>query len=67
MLYGAIIAAVLQLMTFTGIAAGGFAAYFRLGAGVSGVMATWSLALIGAGHFAGISVGLAMLAGLVIA
>ncbi len=66
-LYGAIIAALLQLTTFTGVAAAGFATYFRLGAGVSGAMTAWSLALVGAGHLVGISVGLAMLAGLVVA
>ncbi len=66
-LYGAIAAAALQLTTLTGLASAGMATYFRLGAGVSGAMASWSLALVGAGHLVGISVGLAMLAGLVIA
>ncbi|MEQ1865556.1 MAG: oligopeptide transporter, OPT family [Micropepsaceae bacterium] len=66
-LYGALVAAALQVTTFTGVAAAGFATYFRVGAGVSGVMGSYSLALIGAGHLVGISVGFAMLVGILIA
>lgn len=66
-LYGAIVAAGLQIVTFTGVAAANFATYFRLGAGVSGFSTSYSLALIGAGHLVGISVGLAMLTGIIIA
>jgi len=40
---------------------------FKLGAGASGVSASLSLALIGVGHLVGLSVGLAMLAGMLIA
>lgn len=41
--------------------------YFRTGAGATGIGAAGSLALMGAGHLMGITVGIAMLAGLVIA
>src|SRR3546814_16528599 len=40
---------------------------FKLGAGASGVSASLSLALIGVGHLVGLSVGLAMLVGMLIA
>ena len=43
------------------------AVHFKLGQGATGIGAASSLALIGAGHLMGITVGLAMLAGLVIA
>ena len=66
-LYGALVAAALQIVTFTGVAAASFATYFRLGSGVSGFSTSFSLALIGAGHLVGVSVGLAMLVGIVIA
>ena len=66
-LYGAIVAAFMQMVTFTGVAAAGLATYFRVGAGVSGLSTSYSLALIGAGHLVGISVGVAMLVGIVIA
>ena len=65
-LYGAIVAAGLQIVTFTGIASATFATYFRVGTGVSGLSTSYSLALIGAGHLVGISVGLAMLVGILI-
>jgi len=41
--------------------------WFRIGGAATGVSATLSFALIGAGHLVGISVGMAMLLGLVIA
>ena len=66
-LYGAIVAAFMQIVTFTGVAAAGIATYFRVGAGVSGLSTSFSLALIGAGHLVGISVGIAMLVGIFIA
>ena len=44
------------------------AGFFRLGATVSsGYNFAWSLALLGAGHLVGLSVGMAMLTGLIIA
>jgi putative OPT family oligopeptide transporter len=42
-------------------------AYFRIGAAVSGCGSSLSLALFGVGHLVGLSVGLAILVGLVIA
>ena len=47
-LYGALAAAALQIVTFTGVAAASIATYFRLGTGVSGFSTSFSLALIGA-------------------
>ncbi|MBI1212741.1 MAG: oligopeptide transporter, OPT family [Alphaproteobacteria bacterium] len=65
--FGAIVAAFMQVVTFTQVAAGTVATYFRIGAGASGLLGSYSLALIGAGHLVGISVGLAMLTGILIA
>jgi putative OPT family oligopeptide transporter len=44
-----------------------FAGYFRVGGGVTGMGLSLSLALVGAGHLMGITVGLAIFTGLVIA
>ena len=56
------------VLTATRIAAAEVTGFFRIGAGVaSGYDIAWSLALLGAGHLVGLSVGLAMLVGLVIA
>lgn len=66
-LVGAIAAAAMQAVTFTGAAVATLTQYFRFGAGVSGVNLGFSLALIGAGHLVGLSVGIAMLVGLIIA
>ncbi len=66
-LYGALVAAGMQIVTFTGVAAANFATFFRLGDGISGFSTSYSLALIGAGHLVGISVGMAMLTGIIIA
>jgi len=66
-LYGAIVAAFMQVATFTGIAAATVSSFFRFNGGSSGATMAFSLALIGAGHLVGISVGMAMLVGLVIA
>ncbi|MBM4182614.1 MAG: oligopeptide transporter, OPT family [Gemmatimonadetes bacterium] len=66
-LYGACAAAVMQVATYLGAAAPLFERYFRVGSGVSGFSTAFSLALIGAGHLVGLSVGMAMLAGVLIA
>ncbi len=47
--------------------AGEMSIYFRVGKGSTGIGASSSFALIGAGHLMGITVGIAMLAGLTIA
>lgn len=41
--------------------------FFRLGAGASGYSVSWSLALFGAGHLVGLSVGVSMALGIAIA
>ena len=64
---GALISAVTQIVSATGITATGLAHFFRVGGSASGVQLGFSLAMFGAGHLVGISVGLAMLAGIVIA
>lgn len=66
-LFGALVAAAMQLATFFGVAATGVAHFFRLNGGASSMQLSFSLALIGAGHLVGISVGIAMLVGIVIA
>jgi putative OPT family oligopeptide transporter len=66
-LVGALTAAATQIISATGVAATGLAHFFRVGSGASGVQLGFSLALLGAGHLVGISVGLAMLTGLIIA
>ncbi len=65
-LFGALAAAGVQIVTFTGLAAATTQQVFRVGASVTGVTLGWSMALVGAGHLVGISVGLAMLVGLLI-
>ncbi len=65
--FGALMSAGLQAITFTGVAATETAKYFRVLLGASGVDLGYSLALLGAGHLVGISVGLAMIVGVLIA
>jgi putative OPT family oligopeptide transporter len=62
----AVASAVLFALTQTGLVVDEAALYFRVGAGATGVSASLSLALLGVGHLVGISVGMAMLAGLII-
>ena len=64
---GALTSAGTAIISATGVAATGLAHFFRVGAGATGVQLGYSLALFGAGHLVGISVGLAMLLGLIIA
>ncbi|HEY6578304.1 MAG TPA: oligopeptide transporter, OPT family [Rhizomicrobium sp.] len=67
-LYGAIAAAGLAAFTATRIAAGEVTQFFRVGPGaISGYDMSFSLALLGAGYLVGLSVGMAMLLGLLIA
>lgn len=65
-LWGAVVAAGLQAVTFTGAASATLTKYFRVGLGATGLDLGWSLALVGAGHLVGLSVGIAMLVGLAI-
>jgi putative OPT family oligopeptide transporter len=64
---GAVASAGLAIVSGTRIAAGGLGGFLRLGGGAStGYDIAWSLALLGAGHLVGLSVGMAMLVGQVI-
>jgi putative OPT family oligopeptide transporter len=66
---GSVVSALFALGTAIRVFAGEVAVYFRVGTGgaATGIGASMSLALLGAGHLMGISVGIAMLTGLVIA
>lgn len=67
-IFGAVASAGLAIVTATRVAAGTFSGFFRVGALAStGYDFAWSLALLGAGHLVGLSVGMAMLTGLIIA
>ena len=65
---GTVASAGLAILGATRIAATEIAGVFRVGgAASSGYQIAWSLALLGAGHLVGLSVGMAMLVGQVIA
>lgn len=64
---GSLASAGYQLLSAMQIFASTFGIYFRLGPSATGIGLNGSLALIGAGHLIGLTVGLAILAGLVIA
>ena len=67
-IYGSIASAALAIIAATRVAAAEVTGFFRVGAtAASGYDVAWSLALLGAGHLVGLSVGMAMLVGLVIA
>src|SRR5882762_1301467 len=67
-IFGSVSSAGLAILTATRIAAGQVTGFFRIGAlASSGYDIAFSLALVGAGHLVGLSVGMAMLTGLVIA
>src|SRR5215208_4726270 len=67
-LLGSVASAGLAILTGTRIFAAEMTGFLRLGATAStGYNFAWSLALLGAGHLVGLSVGMAMLTGLVIA
>jgi len=66
-IFGSVASAGLAIVTATRIAGGELAGFFRIGSiASSGYDFAWSLALLGAGHLVGLSVGMAMLLGLVI-
>lgn len=65
-LWGAVVAAAAQIVGFMGFATTAISTFFRVGQGVSGLTFGLSLALAGAGHLVGVSVGIAMLIGLLI-
>ncbi|MBA5690026.1 OPT family oligopeptide transporter [Rugamonas apoptosis] len=66
-IWGSAASAVYAAGSAVKVMAGEVSIYFRTGGGATGIGASSSLALIGAGHLMGITVGIAMLAGLVIA
>ncbi len=64
---GSVASAGLAIVTATRIAGAQLGGFFPIGGGAStGYDFAWSLALVGAGHLVGLSVGMAMLVGLVI-
>src|SRR5213595_2156033 len=64
---GSVASAGLAIVTATRVAAAEVSGFFRFGSmASSGYNVAWSLALLGAGHLVGLSVGMAMLVGLVI-
>jgi len=66
-IYGSVASAGLAIVSSTRVAAAGITGFFNLGANAgSGYDIAFSLALLGAGHLVGLSVGIAMLAGLLI-
>ncbi len=65
---GTIASGGLAIVAATRILAAEVGGFFAIGSfGASGYSVAWSLALFGAGHLVGLSVGMAMLAGLIIA
>src|SRR5205085_7150431 len=66
-IFGSVASAGLAIITATRIAGGELAGFFRIGSiASSGYDFAWSLALLGAGHLVGLSVGMAMRVCLVI-
>src|SRR6266478_1705392 len=66
-IYGSVASAGLAIVTSTRIAAAGLSGFIPLGVNAStGYDFAWSLALLGAGHLVGLSVGMAILVGQVI-
>lgn len=66
-IWSSIVAALVALLAAMRLAAAEVTKFFGIGAGAGAAGTSFSLALFGAGHLVGISVGLAMLAGLIIA
>ncbi len=62
----AVVSAGFAILTQTKLAAAEAATWFRVGPGATGISGGLSFALLGAGHLVGISVGMAMFAGVVI-
>jgi putative OPT family oligopeptide transporter len=64
---GAVASSAFAAIEAAGIFATDISAFFRVGAGATGMGLSLSLALLGAGHLVGLSVGIAMLVGLALA
>ncbi|HEU4853656.1 MAG TPA: oligopeptide transporter, OPT family [Telluria sp.] len=66
-IFGSVASAAFAAFAAMKVMAAEVATYFKFGTGATGIGAASSLALLGAGHLMGITVGVAMLTGLVIA
>ncbi|HEX8610455.1 MAG TPA: oligopeptide transporter, OPT family [Telluria sp.] len=66
-IWGSVASALFAAAAGAKLMAAEVAFYFKTGTGATGIGAASSLALLGAGHLMGITVGIAMLAGLIIA
>jgi putative OPT family oligopeptide transporter len=66
-LVASIVSALLAVVTATRVMAAEFTKFFKVGGGVGAAGTSFSLALFGAGHLVGITVGVAMFIGLIIA
>jgi putative OPT family oligopeptide transporter len=66
-IWGSLVSALFAAGAAAKLIAVDVAHYFKIGSSATGIAAASSLALFGAGHLMGITVGIAMLAGLVIA
>jgi putative OPT family oligopeptide transporter len=64
---GSLVAAGYQLLTYLKVAADAIAVAFRVGAGATAASTSLAMALIGVGHLVGLSVGIAMFVGMLIA
>ncbi|AOS43603.1 OPT oligopeptide transporter protein [Lacunisphaera limnophila] len=64
---GSLVAAGYQLLTYLKVAAEALAVPFRVGAGATAASTSLAMALIGVGHLVGVSVGVAMFVGMLIA
>ena len=63
---GSVASAGLAIVSATRVAAGALTGFLAVGGGSTGYDFGWSLALLGAGHLVGLSVGMAMLIGQII-
>ncbi len=66
LVWSSLVSAGFAILTQTRLVAAEASAWFRAGAGATGISGGLSFALMGVGHLVGISVGMAMLLGLVI-
>jgi putative OPT family oligopeptide transporter len=66
LVWSSLVSAGFAILTQTRLVAGEASAWFRAGAGATGISGGLSFALVGVGHLVGISVGMAMFLGLVI-
>ncbi len=65
-LWGGIASAAFAALAAMKLVVSHLAVHFRVGAGATGLSASFSMALIGVGHLVGLSVGIAMLLGMIL-